>query len=80
MDGDACVTCEGEENKMEMLLKDIENARNQPVVEAGGMSTSACASRGVRELKRLDCFVHYDRGMSEVQRVKGRGRGHHGVL
>jgi hypothetical protein len=44
------------------------------------MSTNARASRGVRELKRLDCFVNYDRGMSDVQRGKGRGRGRHGVL
>jgi hypothetical protein len=65
------VTCEGEEKNMKMLLEGIENGRQQPIVEEGGISTS---SRG------FDCYVNYDRGMSEVQQGKGRGRGRHGVL
>jgi hypothetical protein len=74
------VTCEGEENNMKMLLKGIEDARKQPDVEAVGMSSSARVSRRVRELKKLDCFVNYDSGMSDVQQGKGKGRGRHGVL
>jgi hypothetical protein len=45
-----------------------------------GMSSSARVSRRVRELKKLDCFVNYDSGMSDVQQGKGKGRGRHGVL
>jgi hypothetical protein len=65
------ITCEGEENKMEMLVEGIANGRQQPIVEEGGTSTS---------YRGFDCYVNYDRGMSEVQQGKGRGRGRYGVL
>jgi hypothetical protein len=65
------ITCEGEEKNMKVLVEDIVNGRQQPVVEEGGISTS---SRG------FDCYVNYDRGMSEVQQGQGRGRGRYGVL
>jgi hypothetical protein len=65
------ITCEGEEKNMEMLLEGIENTRQQPVVEKGGISTSP---RG------FDCYVNYDRGMADGQQGKGRGRGRLGVL
>jgi hypothetical protein len=65
------ITCEGEEKNMEMLLEDIENNRQKPVVEKEGISTS---HRG------FDCYVNYDRGMAEGQQSKGRGRGRLGVL
>jgi hypothetical protein len=51
------ITCEGEEKNMKMLVEDIANGRQQPVVEERGIPTS---SRG------FDCYVNYDRGMSEV--------------
>jgi hypothetical protein len=65
------ITCEGEKKNMKVLLEVIEKTRQQLVVEEGGISTS---SRG------FDCYVNYDRGMSDVQQGKGRGRGRHGVL
>jgi hypothetical protein len=65
------ITCEGDENKMKMLVEDIANGRQQPIVEKGGTSNS---NRG------FDRYVNYDRGMSEVQQGKGRGRGRYGVL
>jgi hypothetical protein len=65
------ITCEGEEKNMRVLVECIANGRQQPIVEEGGIATS---SRG------FDCYVNYDRGMSEVQQGKGRGRGNHGVL
>jgi hypothetical protein len=74
------VTCEGEENNMKSLIKDIEEARQQPVVEGEGISNNARVSRQMRELKKLDNYVNYDRGMSDVQLGKGRGRGKKGVL
>ena len=39
------VTCEGKENNMKMLLKGIEDARKQPVVEEVGTSNSARVSK-----------------------------------
>jgi hypothetical protein len=65
------ITCEGKEKNMRKLVECIANGRKQPIVEEGGIATS---SRG------FDCYVNYDRGMSEVQQVRGRGRGNHGVL
>ena len=74
------VTCEGEENNMKRLIKDMEDARQQISVEGEGISNSARVSKQIRELKKLDNYVNYDRGRSEVQLGKGRGRGRKGVL
>jgi hypothetical protein len=65
------ITCEGKEKNMRKLVECIANGRQQPIVEEGGIATS---SRG------FDRYVNYDRGMSEVQQVRERGRGNHGVL
>jgi hypothetical protein len=65
------ITCEGEEKNMKMLVEDIANNRQQPVVEEGGISTSSIG---------FDCYVNYDRGMANVQQGQGRGRGRFGVL
>jgi hypothetical protein len=35
------ITCEREEKNFKMLVEGIENARQQPVVEEGGISTSS---------------------------------------
>ena len=43
--------------------------RNQ-LSGVGGMSNSAHVSRGVRELKRLDCFVNYDRDEAKNHSVE----------
>jgi hypothetical protein len=74
------LTCEGENDKMEALLNDIEDSRKQPVIELGGSFACVAATKGSRELKRLDCSVNYDKGLSEVKQGKGRGRGRHGGL
>jgi hypothetical protein len=65
------ITCEGDEKNMKILVEDIENGRQQPVVEEGGISTSS---------KGFDRYVNYDRGMLEVQQGKGRGMGRYSVL
>jgi hypothetical protein len=74
------VTCEGGENNMKSLITIIEEARQQPVVEGEGVPNNARVSRQMRELKNFDNYVNYDRGMSDVQLGKGRGRGKKGVL
>jgi hypothetical protein len=74
------VTCEGENDKMEALLNDIEASREQPVTEMGGIFSCVTATRGSRELKSLDCSVNYDKGLSKAKQGKGRGRGRHGGL
>jgi hypothetical protein len=74
------VTCEGKESNMKRLFKDIEDARQQPDVEEEGITNSAQVSRQMRELKKLDTYVNYERGRSDVQLGKGRGRGRKGVL
>ena len=76
------VTCEGEENNMKRLIKGIEDARPQPNVEGEGISNSnsAWVFRQIRELRKLDNYVNYDRDMSDVQLGKGRGRGRKRVL
>jgi hypothetical protein len=65
------ITCEGDEKNMKILVEDIANGRQQPVVEEGGISTSS---------KGFDRYVNYDRGMLEVQQGKGRGMGRYSVL
>jgi hypothetical protein len=74
------LTCEGENDKMEALLNDIEDSRKQPVIELGGSFACVSVTRGSRELKRLDCSVNYEKGLLEVKQGKGRGRGRHGGL
>jgi hypothetical protein len=65
------ITCEGEEKNMKILVEDIANNRQQPVVEEGGISIS---------FRRFDSYVNYDRGMANVKQGQGRGRGRFGVL
>ena len=64
---------------MEALLNDIEDSRKQLVTELGGSFACVSTTRGSRALKRLDCSVNYDKGLSEVKQGKGR-RGRHGGL
>jgi hypothetical protein len=48
------LSCEGEEDKLMVLFNELEESREQPVADLGGISSSFPASKGCRELKRLD--------------------------
>jgi hypothetical protein len=60
------VTCEGKENNIKRLFKGIEDARQQPDIEEEGITNSAQVSSQMRELKKLDNYVNYERGRSDV--------------
>ena len=61
------MSCDGEEDKLMVLFNKLEESREQPVANLGGISSNFPASKGCRELKRLDWLM-------KVDKVTGRGR------
>ena len=68
-------SCDGFEEKLLALFAEIEATRDGTVVGKGPSLHQMSGTKGMRELKRLNCSVNYEKKDGQTSRggVKGRG-------
>jgi len=69
------VSCDQYEDTLLALYEQIKARRAHSLADSLAMVTTVAGVKGQREIRRLDCYINYDKKGEQSNRRRGKARG-----